>query len=70
MPWQWQVIGSVYGQRLSFRGALPERRACAQAGSCFSMTNTRAWRLLYASLRSSPATSVYALPYGPDLRID
>ncbi|HEY7007977.1 MAG TPA: fibronectin type III domain-containing protein [Jatrophihabitantaceae bacterium] len=70
MPWQWQVIGSVYGQRLNFRGALTERRACAQAGTCFSMTNTNAWRMLYAALRSSPVTSVYALPYGPDLRIN
>lgn len=69
MPWQWQVISSVHSQPLRFGGPLTEHRACAQAGSCSSVVNSRAWRMLYNALRSDPLTSVHAMPYGPDLRI-
>lgn len=69
MPWQWQVISSVHKQHLVFGGPLTEHYACAQARSCYSVTNPRAWSMLYSALRSNPVTSVNGMPYGPDLRI-
>lgn len=70
MPLQWRAISIAGTDRLSFGGPLTEWTACAQAGGCGSMTNVSAWQTLFDDLRADPRTSIAAMPFGTDLRIN
>lgn len=74
MPLQWKFISltGVSGgkPRLYFGGPLTEWTACAQAGSCGSITNVDAWNKLWAAISSSSSTRQYDMPNGTDLRIN
>lgn len=74
MPLQWKNIsltGTNAGRaRINFGGPLTERTACAQAGSCGSISNVDAWNRLWAAISSTPATRQSQLPNGTDLRIN
>jgi hypothetical protein len=74
MPLQWKYI-SLTGTnarlaKLYFGGPLTEWTACAQAGSCGSITNVDAWGRLWSAISSTPATRQYDMPHGTDLRIN
>jgi hypothetical protein len=74
MPLQWKYIsltGTNAGRpRINFGGPLTEYTACAQAGSCGSISNVDAWNQLWAAISSTPATRQSQLPNGTDLRIN
>jgi hypothetical protein len=74
MAAQWKYIsltGVAQGHpRVNFGGPLTEYTACAQAGTCYSMSGTSAWTALWNQLQSSAALKVGSLPYSTDLRID
>ena len=74
MAAQWKYIsltGIAASQpRINFGGALTEWTACAQAGSCGSLTGNEAWAQLWQQLQSAPQTHIGSLPYSTDLRID
>lgn len=74
MAAQWKYI-SLTGvgarqPKINFGGALTEWTACAQTGSCGSLTGNSAWSQMWWQLRSSPALLPSSLPYSTDLRID
>jgi len=74
MPLQWKYI-SLTGvnarmSKLAFSGPLTEVTACAQAGSCGSMSNVEAWNRLWSAISSLPQTKQYDMPNGTDLRIN
>ncbi len=71
---QWKFI-SLTGvvnhlPRINFAGVLTERTACAQAGSCGSISGNSAWTRLWNDLQSDARLKVSSLPYATDLRID
>lgn len=70
--WKWiSLTGIVNGHpRITFGGVLTEYTACAQAGSCGSMTGQTAWSVMWSNLQSDPRLRVGSLPYATDLRID
>ncbi|MFL6161299.1 MAG: fibronectin type III domain-containing protein [Jatrophihabitantaceae bacterium] len=74
MPLQWKYIsltGTNAGRaRINFGGPLTELTACAQAGSCGSISNVDAWNRLWAAISSTPATRQFQMPNGTDLRIN
>jgi hypothetical protein len=74
MAAQWKYI-SLTGvtqsrPKINFGGALTEWTACAQTGSCGSLTGNVAWTQMWNQLQSHPALRVGSLPYSTDLRID
>jgi hypothetical protein len=74
MPLQWKFI-SLTGtraskKRLYFGGPLTEAKACAQAGSCGSISTGTAWNKLWSAISSSTSTKQYDMPHGTDLRIN
>lgn len=74
MAAQWKYI-SLTGvtqshPRINFGGALTEWTACAQTGSCGSLTGNSAWTQMWNQLQSHPALRIASLPYSTDLRID
>ena len=71
---QWKYI-SLTGvvnhlTRINFAGVLTEHTACAQAGSCGSVTGKTAWTRMWKDLQSDSRLKVSSLPYATDLRID
>ncbi|MDT4912541.1 MAG: hypothetical protein QOC66_1669 [Pseudonocardiales bacterium] len=71
---QWKYI-SLTGiaqsrPRINFLGPLTEWTACAQAGSCGSITGVSAWKKMWADLQSDSRLKVSSLPHATDLRID
>ncbi|MDQ2837827.1 MAG: fibronectin type III domain-containing protein [Actinomycetota bacterium] len=74
MPQQWKYIsltGTGAGRpRINFGGPLTEYTACAQVGSCGSISNVDAWRQLWSAISSTAATRQSQLPHGTDLRIN
>ena len=74
MAEQWRYIsltGVLAGRpKVNFGGALTEYTACAQAGSCGSLTAPTAWNYLWSELRAEPKLRPSSLPYSTDLRID
>ncbi len=74
MPLQWKFISltgvSAGRARINFGGPLTELTACAQAGSCGSISNVVAWSQLWNAISSSAATRQSQLPHGTDLRIN
>lgn len=74
MPKQWENIsltGTNAGKaRIYFGGPLTELTACAQAGSCGSISNVDAWNQLWTAISSTTATKQSQMPHGTDLRIN
>ncbi|HJQ43618.1 MAG TPA: hypothetical protein VJ831_11070, partial [Jatrophihabitantaceae bacterium] len=74
MAGQWKFISLTgIGQahpRINFGGPLTEWTACAQAGSCGSLTGNQAWTQMWNQLQSHPALRIPSLPFSTDLRID
>jgi hypothetical protein len=74
MAAQWKYIsltGISHGlPRIHFGGPLTEWTACAQDGSCGSLTGHSAWSTLWHNLQSDSRLKVSSLPYSTDLRID
>jgi hypothetical protein len=74
MAAQWKYISltgvSQSHPKINFGGALTEWTACAQTGSCGSLTGNSAWTQMWNQLQSHPALRVGSLPYSTDLRID
>jgi hypothetical protein len=74
MAAQWKYIsltGVGAGRpRINFGGPLTEWTACAQAGSCGSLSGHSAWTTLWNNLQSDNRLKVASLPYSTDLRID
>lgn len=74
MAAQWKYISltgvGAHQPRINFGGPLTEYTACAQAGSCYSMTGHDAWVALWNQLQSNSALKVGSLPNSTDLRID
>ncbi|MDT4935094.1 MAG: hypothetical protein QOK11_2986, partial [Pseudonocardiales bacterium] len=74
MAAQWKYISLTgVGQsrpKINFGGALTEWTACAQTGSCGSLTGNVAWTQMWNQLQSHPALRIGSLPYSTDLRID
>ncbi len=74
MPLQWKYIsltGTAAGKpRIYFGGPLTEVTACAQAGTCGSITNVDAWNRLWGAISSTAATRQAQMPHGTDLRIN
>lgn len=71
---QWKYI-SLTGvvnrlPRINFAGVLTEYTACAQAGSCGSISGRTAWTRMWNDLQSDSRLRVSSLPYATDLRID
>ena len=74
MAAQWKYI-SLTGVRarqpkIDFGGALTEWTACAQTGSCGSLTGNNAWDQMWSQLRSTRLLLPSSLPYSTDLRVD
>lgn len=74
MPTQWANISLTGvtngGSRIAFGGPLTEATACAQAGSCTSLSASDAWQALWVKLMGNSSTSIPGVPYATDLRID
>lgn len=71
---QWKYISltgvATSHPRINFVGPLTEWTACAQTGSCGSITGNAAWTKMWANLQSDTRLKVPSLPYSTDLRID
>ncbi|MCU1658308.1 MAG: Fibronectin type protein [Pseudonocardiales bacterium] len=74
MAAQWKFISltgvAAKHPKINFGGALTEWTACAQTGTCGSLTGNNAWTQMWRQLQSHPALKVGSLPYSTDLRID
>jgi hypothetical protein len=71
---QWKYISltgiAAAKPRINFLGPLTEWTACAQAGSCGSLTGVSAWKKMWSNLQSDARLKVSSLPHATDLRID